>query len=103
MLTVVETALFQQLWPHYWEEEERAEFASFLAVNPEAGDGIPKSGGLRKIRWKHAGTGKSGGVRIIYFARTATGELVLLTMYAKSEIENLNASVLKEISRAIAK
>lgn len=103
MFTVVETALFQKLWPHYWEEEERAEFASFLAANPEAGDVIPKSGGLRKIRWKRAGTGRYDGVRVIFFARTATGELVLLTMYAKSEIENLNASVLKEVSRAIAK
>ncbi len=37
MLTVVETPLFQRQWPLYWSEEERAEFAVFLAAEPEAG------------------------------------------------------------------
>ena len=34
MLTVIETELFQKLWPAYWTEEERGEFASFLSANP---------------------------------------------------------------------
>lgn len=51
MLTVVETSLFQKQWPLYWTEEERGIFASYLAKNPEAGDVIPESGGIRKIRW----------------------------------------------------
>ena len=50
MLTVVETELFQKLWPAYWTEEERGEFASFLSANPTAGDVVPESGGVRKIR-----------------------------------------------------
>ncbi|WP_019426358.1 hypothetical protein [Limnohabitans sp. Rim28] len=37
MLTVVESPIFQKLWPRYWDEDERAEFASFIALNPEAG------------------------------------------------------------------
>jgi hypothetical protein len=27
MLTVIESPLFTRLWPDYWSEEERAEFA----------------------------------------------------------------------------
>ena len=50
MLTVIETELFQKLWPAYWTEEERGEFASFLSANPTAGDVVPESGGVRKIR-----------------------------------------------------
>ena len=73
MLTVVETTLFQRLWPNYWTEEERGEFASFIAEHPIAGDVIPESGGIRKIRWKLAGAGKSGGVRVIYFTQNAKG------------------------------
>ena len=54
----------------------------FLSTNPEAGDVVPESGGIRKVRWKRQGTGKSGGVRVIYFTRNEAQELVLLTLYA---------------------
>ena len=101
MLTVVETELFQKLWPAYWTEEERGEFASFLSANPTAGDVVPESGGVRKIRWKRQGSGKSGGVRVIYFTRNEAEELVLLTLYAKSKTDNLSGAVLKEIRRAL--
>jgi hypothetical protein len=98
---VVETLLFQRQWPVYWTEEERGEFAAFLSANPEAGDVVPESGGIRKVRWKRAGTGKSGGVRVIYFTRRATEELVLLTLYAKAKTDNLTGPLLKEIRRAL--
>jgi hypothetical protein len=101
MLTVVETTLFQRQWPLYWTEEQRGEFASFIAEHPTAGDVIPGSGGMRKVRWSRPGSGKSGGVRVIYFVRTAIGVVVLLTLYAKAKTDNLNAAVLKEIRRAL--
>lgn len=101
MFTVVETTLFQKQWPLYWTEDERGEFAAYLAGYPEAGTVVPESGGIRKVRWKRQGTGKSGGVRVIYFIRTETEDLVLLTLYAKSKTANLTAAVLKEIRRAI--
>jgi hypothetical protein len=101
MLTVVETTLFQRQWPHYWTEEERGEFASYIAEHPDSGDVIPESGGIRKVRWRRAGTGKSGGVRVIYFTRNAEGEVVLLTLYAKSKTDNITGPVLKEIRHAL--
>jgi hypothetical protein len=52
------------------------------------------------VRWSRAGTRKSGGVRVIYFTRTDAGELVLLTLYAKSKLDNLTGQQLKEIRRA---
>ncbi len=103
MLTVVETLLFQRQWPLYWSEEERGEFASFIAEHPTAGDVVPRSGGIRKVRWSRAGSGKSGGVRVIYFAQLAQEELVLLTLYAKAKTDNLTGSMLKEIRRALEK
>lgn len=101
MFTVVETALFQKQWPHYWTEEERGEFAAYIASTPEAGVIVTGSGGIRKVRWKRPGTGKSGGVRVIYFARNEAEEVVLLTLYAKSELNNLTGPELKEIRRAL--
>jgi hypothetical protein len=101
MLTVIETPLFQRQWPLYWTEEERGAFAAYLAEYPDAGDVIPGSSGLRKVRWKRAGSGKSGGVRVIYFTRLPAGEIVLLTLYAKAKLDNLTGPQLKEIRRAI--
>ena len=93
MLTVVETPLFQKQWPLYWTEEERGEFAAYIAENPGAGVVVPESGGIRKVRWRRAGSGKSGGV--------AEEEVVLLTLYAKAKTDNLTGPKLKEIRRAL--
>ena len=101
MFTVVETLLFEKQWPLYWSEEERGEFAAYIAESPNAGDVVPKSGGIRKVRWRRAGTGKSGGVRIIYFKRTLEEEVVLLLIYAKAKTDNITGPKLKDIRRVI--
>jgi hypothetical protein len=41
MFTVVETSLFQKQWPLYWSEEERGEFAAYIAEFPNAGNVVP--------------------------------------------------------------
>jgi hypothetical protein len=98
MLTVIESPLFTKLWPDYWTEEERGEFAAYLANNPDSGDVIPGSGGCRKIRWSRAGSGKRGGVRVIYTVRLVSGALVLLVIYAKNVRDAISPSVLKKIA-----
>ena len=101
MLTVIETPLFQKQWPLYWTGDERGSFAAYIAERPDAGDVVPNSGGLRKVRWRRAGSGKSGGVRVIYYTHTTGGELVLLTLYAKAKTNNLTGQKLKEIRHAL--
>lgn len=101
MFTVIETPLFSKQWPDYWSEDERVEFATFLAFNPEAGEVIRESGGCRKVRWSRAGIGKRGGVRMIYFNRLADGSIVLLTIYAKSAQETISAAVLRQIAKEL--
>ena len=93
--------MFQKQWPYYWTEEERGEFAAYIAEFPEAGDVVPNSGGIRKVRWKRPGTGKSGGVRVIYFTRITEEEVVLLLIYAKAKTDNISGQQLKEIRRVI--
>lgn len=101
MLTVIETPLFTSLWPDYWTEDERGEFVTWLANQPEAGDVVPKAGGVRKVRWSRKGMGKRGGVRVIYYNRLANGEVWLLLIYAKNENENIPVHVLKAVKEAI--
>jgi hypothetical protein len=101
MYTVVETPTFAADAKKLWAEEEHGAFCAWLAVNPEAGDVIPGSGGCRKVRWSRPGMGKRGGVRVIYFTRLANGELWLLVIYAKSVRGNIPAHLLKQIREAI--
>jgi hypothetical protein len=103
MLTVVETPTFQKLWPNYWTEEERGEFAAYISENPNAGDPVQKSGGVRKVRWSRAGSGKSGGVRVVYFNRKKPGEIVLLLIYAKANLDSISGETLKELRDAAEK
>ncbi len=72
MYTICETPLFTKYCLVYWAQEE---FKTFLALNPEAGDVEPNSGGIRKISWTSGGRGKSSGVRVIYFNRLTNGEI----------------------------
>ena len=84
-----------------WDDEEREAFVNFVAGNPDAGDAIPDTGGVRKIRWVRAGTGKRGGVRVIYFYHNADRPLYLLMVYAKTRQENLSPEE-KRIVRKLA-
>ncbi|MES2907676.1 MAG: transcriptional regulator [Pseudomonadota bacterium] len=101
MFTVIETPIFSSDAELIWREDERQEFAVWLAANPLAGDVIPGSGGCRKVRWGRSGVGKRGGVRVIYFIRLASGEIWLLLMYAKSVRESIPAHWLKKVREAL--
>ena len=101
MYTVIETAIFQRYSASVWSADECAEFVSWIAENPEAGDVIAQTGGLRKVRWSRNGMGKRGGARVIYFNRLESGWIALVIVYAKAKFDNLPASVLKTWKDAI--
>jgi hypothetical protein len=102
MRTVSETPMFQKYAEELWNEEERLEFISWLALNPEAGDVIPESGGCRKVRWSRAGTGKRGGVRVIYF-NVMQESIWLLIVYSKTKFDNLSAGFLAKLKTEVEK
>jgi hypothetical protein len=63
--TFVETKLFTRLIDEYLSADEYAALQLSLAVNPEAGDVIKGTCGVRKMRWAGSGRGKRGGLRVI--------------------------------------
>jgi len=73
MLSFIETPLFTRLVYDYLSDEEYAALQAHLAQDPESGEVVPESGGVRKLRWGAAGRGKRSGVRVIYFTRAAKG------------------------------
>ena len=101
MLTFVETKLFTQLVAQYLSDEEYRGLQHALAANPEAGDVLRGSGGVRKLRWGVTGRGKRGGVRVIYYLRLRRGQVWMLTMYAKNEAATIPGPVLKRIKEEI--
>lgn len=73
-----------------------------LMKNPEAGDVIEGTGGLRKVRFadEKRGKGKRGGLRVIYYWWLSGKQFWLFTVYNKDEMDDLTAAqrkVLKEL------
>ncbi|MEW5939388.1 MAG: type II toxin-antitoxin system RelE/ParE family toxin, partial [Chloroflexota bacterium] len=97
----IEATAFTKRVYDYLSEEEYIGFQSHLLQYPEAGKIVPGSGGVRKVRWKMSGRGKSGGVRVIYYFKKQDDEIWLLTIYSKSEVENIPAHVLRQIAKEI--
>jgi hypothetical protein len=91
------------LRPLLTNDEEYSFLQWHLALYPESGDLIPSSGGLRKVRWMIEGRGKREGIRIIYFYRSLANQIWLLTVYAKNEMEDVPADVLRKIRKEIEK
>jgi mRNA-degrading endonuclease RelE of RelBE toxin-antitoxin system len=89
-ITIAETSVFVRQAAGRWTEDERSEFIDFIARNPDAGDLIPQSGGVRKVRWRRSGSGKRGGVRVIYFYHDPDMPLYLLMIYAKARRDDLS-------------
>jgi hypothetical protein len=88
-ITVAETQLFLRQAADIWDEAEHDAFVTYIASHPEAGDVIPDTGGVRKVRWTRAGSGKRGGTRVIYFYHAASRPLYLLMVYAKARREDM--------------
>jgi hypothetical protein len=101
MVTFIETKLFTKLVEEYLSDESFRQLQTVLATDPEAGDLIPGSGGLRKLRWSIAGRGKRGGLRVIYYARVSREEIWLLTLYPKNVADNIPSHVLRQIKKEI--
>ncbi|MDD2899931.1 MAG: type II toxin-antitoxin system RelE/ParE family toxin [Desulfuromonadaceae bacterium] len=66
MITFVESPLFTKQVHDYLTDTEYGVFQEYLAANPDMGDVVRGSGGVRKVRWSRRGTDKSGGVRVLY-------------------------------------
>lgn len=101
MRTVIETEDFQRAALSVWNEGEREEFINWIAANPEAGDVIQHTGGLRKVRWTRAGMGKRGGARVVYYDASQEQTIWLLIAYSKEKFDNLPISFLLKLKEVI--
>jgi hypothetical protein len=82
-------------------DSERAEVVAFVGANPEAGEIIPETGGVRKIRWALEGMGKRGGARVIYYYHNERLPVFLLSAYAKNRKANLSKAERNVMKRLV--
>lgn len=89
MITIIEFPPFLSQVGVSIKSSERDELVDFLARQPEAGEEIPGTGGVRKLRWGGKGKGKRGGLRVIYYFYNDSAPVFLLTVYGKGVQEDL--------------
>jgi len=101
MFEFVETPFFTKAVDRYLDDDEYRELQAYLNERPDAGNVVPGSGGVRKLRWAAEGRGKRGGLRVIYYLRLIQGQIWMLTLYGKNVSENIPAHVLRTMKEAI--
>lgn len=90
MQTVVETdAYLRDAKDAGMSDDERTAAVDLVAANPETGDVMQGTGGVRKVRLAGKGKGKSGGYRIIYYFGGGDIPVYLPTVFGKGEKANL--------------
>ncbi len=73
------------------EDEERW-IDNTLGADPYAGEVVPSTGGVRKLRVALLDRGKRGGARVIYYYSGAKEKVFLILAYAKTAKLNLTGS-----------
>lgn len=99
----VEAPAFTKFIRNYLEDDDYAELQRHLEQDPQAGDLIPGTGGLRKLRWRDRSRGKGarGGLRVIYYYFLSDVQIWLLTIHGKNEAADLTAPEKKLLRQAI--
>lgn len=100
-MLIVETTVFTRRLLKLLDDENYRLLQDALVADPECGDLIRGSGGLRKLRWAGSGRGKRGGGRIIYYWAVDAATILLLLVYAKNEMDDLTAQELKLLKRLV--
>ena len=100
-MTVVETARFLKDAKPLMSDSEREALVVFVGANPDPGEIIPETGGVRKIRWALAGRGKPGGARVIHYYHNQRLPLFPLAVYGKNERANLSKAERNAMKRLV--
>ena len=100
----VELPAFERYRTDYLDEEAFGNLQNALMRNPEAGEVIQGTGGLRKVRFadKRRGKGKRGGLRVIYYWWSGGMQFWLYTLYDKDEMADLTPEQ-RKLFRAMLK
>lgn len=103
MIRFIETPVFTRQIIDLLDEDEYAALQAALVFQPELGDLIPSTGGLRKVRWGESrrGRGKRGGVRVIYYWYVDESLVYFLIAYSKGQRDDLTTDQKRTLRRIV--
>lgn len=93
--------MFTAVLHQHLDDERYRQLQITLMLRPEQGPVIKGSGGLRKVRWSPAGTGKRGGVRVIYYWVPSESVFYMLYLYAKNEQGDLTPQQVRALAKVV--
>ena len=97
----VETHVFTAAIERHLDDEPYRQLQIALMLRPEQGPVMRGAGGLRKVRWTTAGTGKRGGLRVIYYWAPRHQVFYMVYAYTKSEQGDLTPAQTRQLSRVV--
>lgn len=100
-MVILETPIFTKQITKLLSDDSYAQLQELVRINPESGNLIPGSGGLRKIRWKVEGQGKRGGIRVIYYWYVPREQIYMMLAYTKNQQEDLTPRQLKILKQLV--
>lgn len=99
----VELPPFARYRPDYLDDAAYRGLQQLLLKQPDAGDVIQGTGGLRKLRYADAkrSKGKRGGLRVIYYWWVSGDQCWLFTLYDKDEAADLSSDERKALKQML--
>ena len=82
-------------------KQELSSLHDLLSSKPESGTALGSNTFKIRIAIKSKGKGKSGGARVITYVIAANKEVYLLTIFDKSEMENIDDKTVRSIISTI--
>ncbi len=100
--TFIEVPSFTQKWFSMGlTDKDLAKLQAVILDNPDAGDVMEGTGGLRKLRFAVGNRGKSHGVRVCYVDFLTYEKIYLIHVFSKNEKDNLSESERNSIKKII--
>lgn len=96
-----ETTVFTRLVDKLLDAESYRFLQLEQAADPEMGDLIRGTGGLRKVRWAASGRGKRGGVRVIYYWAVSRDTVLMLYAYPKNAQDDLTPAQRRALAKIV--
>ncbi|MDK9720670.1 MAG: type II toxin-antitoxin system RelE/ParE family toxin [Rhodospirillales bacterium] len=101
MIKLKATAVFAKRAERILGETGRQALFSFIMENPEAGDVVAGTGGVRKLRWQMPGQGKRGGARVLHLYLKHQNTIWMLDIYSKRDKLDLSPEDVRAVKQLV--
>ena len=100
--TFIEVPIFTKRWKEIGlGDDELKSLQIILLKNPDSGQIMEGTGGIRKVRFPLENRGKSGSVRVCYTDFAEYEVIYLITAFEKKEQENLTMEEKNAIKKLV--